>query len=66
MGRIDMKGLFQSVRTKDYLKCVFQTLEYDLDDVCQRSSANQMFKVSVIFDMEHLSMRQITHKAGNR
>ena len=64
MGRIDVKGLMHSIRKKDYMRSCFRLFECDLADFQKKTNGKQMLKGSIIFDLEHLTMRKITDRTG--
>ena len=69
-GRIDLKGLLLSAKKKDFLYHVFSLVETSIKKSKEyqdkyNSSPSVITQSTIIFDVEHLSMRQITYKPGN-
>nr|CAH0109508.1 unnamed protein product [Daphnia galeata] len=61
-GRIDYRGLVQSVTKKDYLRCHNynqEKLMQDMLEQCLRTGKNVDCQSTLILDLECLSMRQI-------
>jgi len=66
-GRIDLKGLLLSAKKKDFLYHVFSLVETSIKKSKEyqekyNSSPSVITQSTIIFDVEHLSMRQITYK----
>jgi hypothetical protein len=66
-GRIDYRGLVQSVTKKDYLRCHNynqEKLVQDMLEQCLRTGKNVDGQSTLILDLECLSMRQIACRTG--
>ena len=62
-GRIDMRGILRSVKTKDYFNYVLFLIETDIKSLIDSSKV--ISQSNIIFDLEHFSMRQLSFKPGN-
>ncbi|XP_046460828.1 SEC14-like protein 2 [Daphnia pulex] len=66
-GRIDYRGILQSVTRKEYMKFHNynqEKLMQDMREECLRTGKNVAYQSSLIIDVEGLSMRQIVCKSA--
>ena len=66
-GRMDMRGMLQSVTKKDFMRFQLWTMEKmnrQMLEESKRTGINKACQMVFISDLEHLSMRQMTYKPG--
>lgn len=63
-GRIDLKGMMESLKKKDVVKYVVRKVEDSLVDLYRRAKATEMLQMSIILDLEYLAMGHLTNKPG--
>ena len=63
-GRVDIRGLLQSAKKRDYMKYVIHMVEKHVTEMSYKVKPTKIFQQTVIFDVEFLSMRDLTYKPG--
>jgi hypothetical protein len=64
---MDLRGILQSVTKKDYMRYQHYTTEKVNKEMLEeylKSGKNKNCQITLISDMEHLSMKQMTYKPG--
>lgn len=66
-GRMDMRGILQSVTRKDYMRFqmwMAEKFNKEMREESLRTGENPKTQMTFIADMEFLSMRQMTYRPG--
>lgn len=67
-GRMDMRGILQSVTRKDYMRFqmwMAEKVNKEMREESFKTGKNIKNQMTFIADMEHLSMRQMTYRPGS-
>lgn len=66
-GRMDMRGILQSVTRKDYMRYqmwMAEKVNKEMREDSLKTGINVKNQMTFIADMEHLSMRQMSYRPG--